>query len=265
MLRRTAEWLRIGLATGILSFVVGCSTDRAPAIVDLTYDFDEQTIYWPTNKPFQWERTAWGPTPQGYWYASANFAASEHGGTHIDAPVHFAEGGQTVGDIPIDRLVGPGIVLDVRMLCRDQPDYEVQVADITSWEARHGQIPGGTIVMVLTGWGPRWPDRRRYLGSDTPDVAGTLHFPGLSSDAATLLVQRAVRGVGIDTASIDPGRSPDFPAHRVLNAAGVYALENVASLERLPTKGATILALPVKIRHGTGAPARIIALVPTAP
>jgi kynurenine formamidase len=253
--------LGLGVVIGILSLWTGCTTDRLSAILDLTHDFDEQTIYWPTNKPFQSERTAWGPTPQGYWYASANFAASEHGGTHIDAPIHFAEGGQTVGRIPIDRLVGPGIVLDVRAQCHEQPDYEIQTADITAWEARHDRMPQGAIVLVLTGWGQRWPDRKRYLGSETPDNASTLHFPGFSAEAAKLLVQRAVRGVGIDTASIDPGRSTDFPAHRIFNGAGVYALENVASLERLPAQGSTIIALPVKIREGTGAPVRIIALV----
>jgi len=255
--------LRMSLVLVAACLSSTCTSNRVQTTVDLTYDFDEQTIYWPTNKPFQWERTAWGITAGGYWYASGNFSASEHGGTHIDAPIHFAEGRQTVSEIPVERLIGPGIVVDVQARCMDHLDYEVQVMDFTAWEAQHGRIPDGAVVLVMTGWGQRWPDRKRYLGSDTPDVAGTLHFPGLSRAAADFLVrQRAVRGVGIDTASIDPGRSEDFPAHRVFNGANVYALENVAALERLPARGTTIVALPVKIKGGTGGPVRIIALLP---
>jgi len=255
--------LRVCLVIAALVTSIGCSSNRAQTVLDLTHHFDEATIYWPTNKPFQWERTAWGITAGGYWYAAGNFSASEHGGTHIDAPIHFAEGRQTVSDIPVDRLIGPGVVVDVRARCADQPDYELQILDFAAWEAEHGRIPTGAIVLVMTGWGQRWPDRKRYLGSDTPDVATTLHFPGFSQAAADFLVrERAVRGVGIDTASIDPGRSHDFPAHRIFNAANVYALENVAALETLPTQGVTIVALPLKIRGGSGAPVRIIALVP---
>nr|MBI3612376.1 cyclase family protein [Nitrospirota bacterium] len=256
--RLTALW--VVLLAGLLT---ACVSAQTGLLVDLTYPFGQDTIYWPHNKPFQRERTDWGITPGGYWYASATFSASEHGGTHLDAPIHFGQGRRTVDQIPLGQLTGPAIVVDVRARCEEQPDYELAVEDLQAWESRHGRIPDGAIVLMFSGWGQRWSDRQLYLGSRTPDDPLTLHFPGFSREAALFLVtQRAVRGLGIDTASIDPGRSRDFPVHRVLGEADVYALENVASLDRLPPSGATLWALPIKIEGGTGSPVRIVAQVP---
>jgi kynurenine formamidase len=251
---------------GLLLAAPGCA--RTPSItwVDLTHPFDQQTVYWPHNQAFEWKKTDWGMTEKGFWYASAAFAASEHGGTHIDAPIHFGRDRQTVDQIPLDRLIGPAIVVDIRSACARNADYELSVADLQAWESSHGPVPSGSLVLVWTGWSHRWPDRQRYLGSLTPDHPLTLHFPGVSAEAAAWLIQRyAIRGMAIDTASIDPGRSRDFPTHRVLNEADVFAIENVASLEQLPPRGATVYALPIKIKGGTGGPTRIIAAVPTPP
>jgi kynurenine formamidase len=247
----------------IVCLFSACAQVGPGQLIDLTHSFGRDTVYWPHNKPFQWEKTDWGMTPGGYWYASASFSASEHGGTHLDAPIHFGQGRLTVDRIPIDRLTGPAVVVDVRSLCQQQPDYELTVDDLLAWESRQGMVPKGAIVLMYSGWGERWSDRKRYLGSDTPDDPSTLHFPGFSREAAQFLVtQRAVRGLGIDTASIDPGRSRDFPVHRVLGEADAYALENIASLDQLPAKGATLWALPMKIEGGTGGPVRIVAQVP---
>ncbi len=232
-------------------------------LVDLTYPFDERTVYWPTNKPFHWEKTDWGMTAGGYWYASANFAASEHGGTHIDAPIHFGKGQSAVDEIPIPRLVGPAAVVDVSQAVARDRDYRLTIEDLKYWEAKHGRIPDGAIVLMHSGWGRYWPDKQRYLGSETPGDPKTLHFPGFSKEAAEFLVkERAIDGVGIDTPSIDHGPSKDFIAHRILNGANRYALENVANLEKLPPQGATLIALPMKIKGGTGGPVRIIAILP---
>jgi len=253
----------LGLAAACTCFLPGCLSSPPPTLVDLTYPFGDETVYWPTNEPFHWERMRWGMTSAGYWYAAGKFSASEHGGTHIDAPIHFGQGRQTVDEIPLGQLIGPAVVIDVRPQCRANPDYEATVQDVLAWETRHGRIEPGAMVFVLSGWGERWPDRGRYLGTPTPQDSRTLHFPGLSRDAAEFLVtQRAVKGVGIDTASIDPGRSQDFPVHRVLNDANVYALENVAALDQLPPRGATVYALPMKIKGGTGGPVRIIGVIP---
>jgi kynurenine formamidase len=251
------------VVSAVIASVGACAPAGPQKLVDLTHAFDEQTIYWPHNKPFHWDKTDWGMTSAGYWYAAGNFSAAEHGGTHIDAPIHFGRDRSSVDQIPLERLIGPAVVIDVRSHCKANADYELTVDDLLEWESRHGRIPGGALVLMWSGWGQRWPDARRYLGSETPDDARTLHFPGFSSQAAEFLVtQRTIHGIGIDTASIDPGRSPDFPVHRVLNGADLYGLENVAALEQLPPSGATVYALPIKIKGGTGGPVRIIAVLP---
>lgn len=261
MLQRHLTTVAVGAAFAWT--LAGCLSMPPPRIVDLTYPFGEETIYWPTSQPFHWDKTDWGVTPAGYWYAAGKFSASEHGGTHIDAPIHFGQSRRTVDQIPLEQLIGPAVVIDVRPQSRANPDYEVTVQDVLAWETHHSRIQDGALVLLFSGWGERWPDRARYLGSTTPNDPRTLHFPGLSREAAEFLVtERAVRGVGIDTASIDPGRSMDFPVHRVLNNANVYALENVAGLDQLPPRGATVYALPIKIKGGTGGPVRIIGVVP---
>ena len=232
-------------------------------LVDLTYPLDEQTVFWPTNKPFTWEKAAWGRTPKGYWYASADFSMSEHGGTHIDAPIHFAEGLLAVDEIPLQKLIAPAVVIDVRQSVAENRDYRLSRKDLERWESRYGQIQQGAVVLMLTGWGAGWPDKSRYLGSATPSDPKTLHFPGFSKEAAEFLVkERHIDGIGIDTPSIDYGPSQDFIVHQVINGANLYGLENVADLDKLPPKGAILLALPIKIKGGTGGPVRIIAVLP---
>jgi kynurenine formamidase len=232
-------------------------------VVDLSYSFDETTIYWPNAKPFVWEKEAWGQAAGGYWYTAAKYAASEHGGTHLDSPIHFGEGKDAVDEIPLSRLISPAVVIDISSACAGNADYLLSVDDITSWEKEHGRIPDGAIALIRTGWGKFWPDRKRYLGSDTPGDTANLHFPGISREAAEFLAtQRKLDGIGIDTASIDHGPSKDFIAHQILNGANIYGLENVARLERVPPVGATLIALPMKIKGGSGGPARIIAILP---
>jgi kynurenine formamidase len=232
-------------------------------LVDLTHSFDENTIYWPNAEPFRWEKERWGRTETGSWYAAARYAASEHGGTHIDSPIHFSEGKATVDEIPLTQLVGPAVVVEVTKQCEHDPDYQISAADIQRWERSNGRIPAGAVVLFRTGWSKFWPDKKRYIGSDVPKDTAHLHFPGLGRDAAEYLVKQArISGIGIDTASMDPGTSRDFIAHQILNGANFYGLENLANLERLPAKGAWIIALPMKIRGGSGAPTRVIAVLP---
>ena len=231
-------------------------------LVDLSHAFDNQTIYWPTGQPFLHKRTAWGQQPAGFWYSAYDVAMSEHTGTHLDAPVHFAEGGDPVGELLLDDLIGPVAVIDIRPQCEADPDYAASEADLHEHEASHGRIREGTIVAFLSGWSQRWPDTLSYLGDDTPGRADRLRFPGISRQAARLLADRRVAAVGIDTASIDPGASIDFPSHQVLASASIPALENLAQLDRLPERGAYLLAFPMKISHGSGAPCRVAALVP---
>jgi kynurenine formamidase len=232
-------------------------------IVDLTYPFSAESHHWPTAKPFHFEKVAEGRTPGGFWYSSYNYGGSEHVGTHLDAPFHFAEGKWTTEQIPLSRLIGPGVVIDMRRQAEKNPDYTLQVSDIRAWEKNHGRMPTGAILLIRSGWGKFWGDRKRYFGTDEPGNVSDLHFPGLSKEAAEFLVkQRNIIAVGIDTPSIDHGPSKEFLAHQILGGANLAIFENVAALERVPSKGATIYAIPMKIKGGSGAPLRIFAILP---
>lgn len=234
-------------------------------LVDLTHPFDEDTIYWPTDtQGFVLETVSQGMTEGGYYYEAHRFSSAEHGGTHLDAPVHFAEGAWSVEEIPLDRLVGPAVVVGVEEAAAADRDYLVTVEDFRRWEAEHGPIPRGGIVLVRTGYGRQWPDRTAYLGTDLtgPEAVPHLHFPGLHPDAARWLVEeRAIHVFGLDTPSLDRGQSTGFESHRVLGAANVPGLENVAHLDRLPPRGFTVAALPMKIADGSGGPVRIVAFL----
>lgn len=245
------------------SLVASAQTRIDPAkVIDLTYSFGPDTIYWPNAEPFRWEKDAWGPDAQGRWYAAAHYSGSEHGGTHLDSPVHFSQGKQTVDEIPVGRLVAPLVVIDIAAKCAQRPDYLMAPEDIARWEKAHGRIPQRSVVIVRTGWGKFWPEKKRYLGTDVKGDVANLHFPGISVEAARVFASRGIHGIGIDTASIDFGQSKDFASHRVLAEANVYGLENVANADKLPLTGATLIAMPMKIAGGSGAPARIVALLP---
>jgi len=235
-------------------------------LVDLTHPLDSATLYWPTSPSrFQLERLAYGPTPGGWFYAANRFSAPEHGGTHLDAPIHFHEGGVTADRVPLDRLIAPAVVIDVTDRAAADPDYRLTPADVDAFERDHGAIPAGTIVLLRTGWSTRWPDAKQYLGDDRPGDASNLHFPSYGVEAARILVeQRHVAALGADVASIDYGPSNDFMVHRIAAAQGVPGLENLMNLDRLPATGAVVAALPLKIAGGSGGPARVVAFVPGA-
>jgi len=257
-------------AVAVTALFVACAgpagrTTPSGALVDLSHDYSEQTVFWPTAEPFKLEKVADGVTPQGYYYAANNFATSEHGGTHLDAPVHFARGHWAVDEIPLDRLVGDAVVVDVTGPSATQPDYRVTTGDFTAWEQTNGAIAAGSIVLIRTGYSKLWPDAARYLGTAERGEAAVakLHFPGLHQDAARWLAEtRRVKALGIDTASIDYGQSTLYESHRILYERDIPAFENLTNLDRLQPRGAFIVALPMKIKGGSGAPLRAIAFVP---
>ncbi len=269
-----------GLAAGLALLAGGCQAEReqgAPGPlapfdgsggrwVDLSHSFGPSTIYWPTDTlGFQHVELARGRTEGGWFYSSYAFASAEHGGTHLDAPSHFAEGGQAADEVPLSRLIAPAAVLDVS--AKATPDYQVSVADLEAWEAEHGPVAEGAVLLVRTGWAERWGDRAAYLGTDLtgPGAVPELHFPGIGPAAAQWLVDhRSVAAVGIDTPSIDYGQSTDFASHVILYAENVAGFENVANLGELPATGAAVVALPMKIEGGSGGPLRIVAYVPHA-
>ncbi len=235
-------------------------------LLDMTFPFAEESIYWPTDKPFTPTVVFKGITEGGYWYASNQYAASEHGGTHVDAPIHFSKDGRAVGQVPLEEWIGPAVKIDVTDKSLANRDYQLTVADILAWEKRHGAIPQGAWVIMQSGIDGRfYPDRKEVLGTEKTGKAAVaeLHFPGFSPEAvAFLLAKRQITGIAIDTPSIDPGTSRDFRAHRELCGAQKLALENIANLDRLPESGAMLYVIPMFIKDGTGAPARVFAVLP---
>jgi len=233
--------------------------------VDLGHAYDEQTLYWPSRPPahFELEKLSYGETPGGWFYAANRVCTAEHGGTHLDAPIHFARDRHTVDAVPLSQLIAPAVCIDVREQAAKDRRYRLQVEDVRRFEERHGRIAPGTIVLLQTGWSRFWPERSAYFGSESTEDASGLDFPSYGAEAARLLVEeRKVALLGVDTASIDYGQSKDFSVHRIAGAANVGGLENLAHLEELPETGFSVIALPMNIRGGSGAPVRVIALVP---
>ena len=237
----------------------------SPAIIDLSHSYSAETIYWVTAKEFQLDTVFAGQTEQGFYYSANNFSTAEHGGTHIDAPIHFSEGKQSVDEIPLQKLVGSAIKINVSEKAKNNPDYQISIEDFTHWEETENmEIPDGSIVLLETGFSTFYPDKIKYLGTDQrgPEATALLHFPGLSPDAAKWLVQnRNIHAIGLDTPSIDYGQSKSFESHVVLLSENIPAFENLTNLDQLPTKGFEIIALPMKIQGGSGAPLRIIAIL----
>lgn len=233
--------------------------------IDLSYSYDSLTLYWPNNQTgFQHLTDAEGLTPAGYFYSSYTIKTPEHGGTHMDAPIHFAKDRLSVDEIPLKSLIGDAVVIDVTEKAFKSADYQVSVKDIENWEGNHGPLPEDVIVLVRTGYGKFYPDRERYFGSAKvgPEAIPELHFPGIEPEAAKFLVEkRKIKAIGLDTPSLDFGQSQDFKTHRVLMEANKPGFENLANLDQLPPKGIFVVALPMKIKKGSGGPLRIIATV----
>jgi len=256
----------------LLGSLVGCD-DPDPVslaerlagarVVDLTHPLTQETLVWPTSDPFQFDTLFHGLTDAGYYYSARNFSGPEHGGTHLDAPIHFAEGRWSTDQIPVERLLGPAAVVDVSAQADADPDYEVGVGDLEEWEEAHGPIPDGAFLLLSTNRSRHWGDAQAYMGTARQDEGAVeeLEFPGLAPEAARWLVEnRNISAVGIDTPSIDHGPSTLFESHRILFEENVFALENVARLEELPATGAVIIALPMLMEDGTGGPIRILAI-----
>jgi len=256
----------------IISSCTGKQSKHQPAVftdgkwIDLSYSFSNETLYWPNNlKGFRMDTLFAGRTPGGFYYSSFGFCAPEHGGTHLDAPVHFAEGKKSVDQLSLQQLTGPVVVVDVSAKALNNRDYLISIDDILAWENENGALPDSIILLFRTGYGKFYPDANRYFGTDRKgdSAIALLHFPGIDPQLAEwLLKNRTIKAVGLDTPSIDYGQSSDFRTHRILLAENIPAFENVANLDLLPVKNCYVVALPMQIKKGSGAPLHIIAYVP---
>ena len=253
---------------GLILIASFCTQDANAKgeLLDMTYAYDANTVYWPTAKSFELKKGFWGLTERGWYYAASDYSAAEHGGTHVDAPIHFAENGRTIDQIPLQEWIGPAVKIDVTKKCDESRDYLLSAEDIRNWEEKHGEIPDGAWVIMYTGIGTMYyPDKKKVLGTDKrgEEAIPELSFPGFSAESAEFLAkQRNITGVAIDIPSIDYGKSKDFDVHRILFAADKLALENIANLDKLPSSGATLYVIPMLIKEGTGAPARVFAILP---
>ena len=231
-------------------------------VVDLTHSLPANGFEKPQKFGYRLETVALSeriPTSRGSESESSESQASEQFATRIDAPARLRRGTWTVDQIPAGRLIGPLVVLDVSASAKSNPDYEISVQDIARWEQANGQIPLGAVVMARTGWGSRWNSVRSYRNADSK---GSPHIPGYSRDAARFLAEgRNALGLGIDTPNLDRGSSKNFAVGQFTLAHGLYALTNVANLDRMPANGAVAMVAPMKVAGGSAAPVRILALV----
>jgi kynurenine formamidase len=200
--------------------------------------------------------------PAWYWN---DFSTGEHVGTHFDAPVHWATGqnGLDVSQVPPRQLIGPAVVIDKSTECASNPDFLLDVADVEEWQRQHGPLPQGGWLLFRSGWDQRAQDEQMFLNAD----ATGSHTPGVSIAMARWLAEQApIMGFGVETVGTDAGAAhsfdPPFPCHSFLLGAGKYGLTQLANLARLPTTGSVLVAAPLPIVHGSGSPARVLALVP---
>lgn len=233
-------------------------TDGRTKLIDMTYALNSHLPAWPGD-PRTFEATV-NATPEKDGYFTRSVWMLEHYATHMDAPAHFPPGKETIDQIPFQHFFGPAVVIDVREEAAKNPDYRLAVTRVEKWEAQHGRIQPGSIIILRTGWSSRWPDEARYRNMD---AKGVMHFPGYSVASAKLLIERGAVGLGIDTLSIDYGASKDFEVHRLDLPASLFNLENLANADQLPESGAFLIAAPIKLEGGSGGAVRVFALLPT--
>jgi len=182
---------------------------------------------------------------------------NEHTGTHIDAPLHFSADGKSVAELPVEDLVAPLVVVDIRSKAAENADAQLTPDDLKAWVAANGDLPEGAVVALNSGWDA-------HLGTEkfrNADAEGKMHFPGFHVEAIHQLLEGSAKAIAVDTLSLDFGPSPDFAVHNTWLPAGRYGIEGIANLGNLPAKGATLVVGAPKVRGGTGGPARVFAFV----
>jgi kynurenine formamidase len=249
--------LAAGFAASATPLQAAAAAARAfTRVVDLTHTMSDQ---FPTffgeagirmEKKFDFKRDGFNL----YWWHLL-----EHAGTHLDAPIHFSEQGSTSERISADALVVPLAVLDVENKVKQNADYLVAREDLIAWEGKHGRLPENCCVAMHSGWAAHVNDAAKFTGKDN---AGALHFPGFGIEAVEwLMKERKAVGLAVDTLSLDHGPSKDFKVHSAWLPSARWGLENVASLDKVPSSGATLVVGLAKVKGATGGAARVLALV----
>jgi len=232
----------------------GIELSSATSLFDLSHPLGADTPVYPGDTPFS-RSQAGRREEEGF--LDYVITHNEHIGTHIDAPCHFAEGGDAVDAIAAQELVAPLAILDLREQVAKDPDYCATPDDVLAWERRHGRLPAGAIVVLNNGWSARFTDARAFCGLDD---SGQSHTPGWGAEAAALLAEeRDVLAIGTDTFSLDAAHAEDFPVHRLWLGTGRWGIEGLANLEQAPSAGAVVFVGANKLQDGTGASARVLA------
>ena len=221
-------------------------------VVDLSHLLHEKIPIWPGGVPFSREILAdWDKDG----YRMFKFIMGENVGTHVDAPSHFVKGAPNIDDIK--NIFLPAIKIDIEGKVEKDPTAALTPDDIKAWEKKNGRIPPGSLVIINTGWWRKWGRPAEYVNMKE----GVMRFPGISPEGARELVKRKIAAIGIDTLSLDPGPSKDFSAHKILFKAGIWGIENLTNLDKLPPKGFHVFVGMINIKDGTQTPARVIAVL----
>lgn len=226
-------------------------------VIDLTQPLTTDIPIWPGDPEFVIE--PWATYEEDFYYIN-RISIGEHSGTHWGTPNTFIEGARSAEMIPVEELVVPAVVIDIRDKAAADADYRLTVDDITAWEAEHGAIAEGSVIILHTGWQDKWNDPAAFINADEN---GMLHWPGFGADAAAFLItERGAVGLGTDTHGVDPGNDEEFGASFAMYDADGMILEGLAGLDQLPPVGATVVVGGWPIEGGSGSPARVFAFLP---
>jgi kynurenine formamidase len=251
----------ISAAAALASSVVGAAAkarahESTGEIVDLSHVFGTTIpTYLVDEKPAREDFV----TVEANGFYIQRWTFTEHAGTHVDIPAHFIADGVTVDEYPPELLISPAVVIDISAKTEAIDDATLDVADIEAWEVENGEIPAGALVFLYSGWDARWDDPDAFRNADAD---GVQHYPGFSPEAATFLVEeRDIRGIGVDTLSLDIGASTTFDVHYTILGAGKYGVEGVANLGALLGRQATVFVGVPRWEEGSGGPARVLAVI----
>lgn len=228
-------------------------------VIDLTQPLTPDIPIWPGDPAFEIE--PWATYEEDYYYIN-RISIGEHSGTHWGTPNTFIEGARSAEMIPVEELVVPAVVIDIRTQAQEDVDYRLTIDDVTTWEAENGAIAAGSVVILFTGWQDKWDDPEAFIGQDEE---GILHWPGFGANTAEFLIaERGAAGLGTDTHGVDPGNDEEFGASFAMYDADGMILECLAGLDQLPPTGTTLVVGGWPIEGGSGSPTRVFGFLPPA-
>ncbi|CAH1790899.1 unnamed protein product [Owenia fusiformis] len=231
-------------------------------ILDMTYILNEKAVYFKELAHFNRKLINNGTFEEAPYVYYNDLEISEHMGTHVDAPVHFALGGRMVNELKLTELHGPAVVIDIRKKAEKDSNACLELVDILAWEEEFGEIPKGAVIVQYSGWGQYWGDSEAYVGPQTTDGRLSIESPGLHPDAVNWLLQnRDINGFVMDTRSCDSGANTGtYLAHRAIMENDKWCVENGANIDKIPRHGSEIYILPMKVEYGSGGHVRMFSI-----